>query len=547
MDEQKREAQKKFRHGLVFLAIPAIGLALRVFFFSGLVGSDDLSYAEFAVKILKGAYVPEASPLSNRIGQIAMIAVSFAIFGINSVALVLPAFLFSALQILLAYLFFARINQHRRGLFAAGIMAVIPWEVVFATRGYPDVPSSVLFAAFVLLIWPTCERGPTVARGFVAGLMLGLAYLSKEMVLFQMIFWAPCLLFWVVRKKTVSWGAFLAAGAGAVAVFLAESVGYALTTGDFFFRLHAVASGYNETVWSGIGLYSGEMFRRIFVMAPRSLIFDPAFCQVFAAAIIAYIFLRKTDKALWPIFAWLVFDLAFFTVGTTSLSGFNPLPLFRRYMLVMVFPSALLLGAFLDEVICNTAMPSRSRVLGFFAAACCALYFSGILFAPRTGGWVEPALFLVAAILFFINKQKAALTALAVTGVVLVGSCLALVRPVTFETPGNERALFIKVAARSLPLYTDLRTIRLLRFFDGYTENSGFNGANGLFELQDLKPDRLTSVMVAVNETRIAFAAAHYHYRFPQWLAEALQNEMKLMATIGKGVPGQNIYLFGPK
>jgi len=523
----------------VFLLIIVFGLLLRALFFSGLIGSDDLAYAQNAHDLLSGKYSPKASPFWNRIGYIVLLAGVFRVFGINEFALVIPPFLASLLQIFLAFLFLHRAGKKRAGFIAAGIMAVVPWDVIFATRGYPDVPAGVAFSAFVFLVWRGGKTDKPLSFGasFIAGLLLSVTYMIKEMVLLQLLFWAPFLIYLTWKNKGISSATLALMIAGAGLPWLIESVCYQFLAGDFFYRLHGISAGYNQTIWSGIGMYGKNLLHRVLVEAPLSLLLDSAFLQCFAAGLIAYLFLRGHDKKLWPIFMWLACDLAFFAFGTTSFKEFNPLALDRRYMLIMVLPAVLLIGAGIDRGITAFSESGERIKIAIAIFVFTALTAIDGYFQPGFLVWLSIAAFslgIIFALLRFENAFRIALIAGAAAFVVY-GMWISSEAMLYTAQPEKQAYRFIQ--QDHVPIYADEKTKSILEFFDGYKQPIRFH------DFSEIQTTEISNSFLIINEHRISFLMNTYQYKLPDRISEAA-SKMKLMKTFGMNQPGRKIYIF---
>lgn len=522
---------------LAIILIAAFALRCRMF--SGLVGSDDLAYSLNAFQLLHGDFHPTLSPLSNRIGFIGLLSACFLFFGHSEYSLILPSFASSMLQIVLAFLLLKRAGKPRAGLIAAGLLALSPWDAIFATRGYSDIPSSTAFALFVFLAWrPESVRKSSKFAAPAAGFCLGFAYLFKEMALFQMIFWAPFLLWAAVTEKKGRIRDLVATASGALSIFLIESLWYLHSTGDFWYRLRGVESGYNRSEWSGAALYGSNYFDRVFIQAPKALLVDPTFLFMFSAGLLAYLYIRSREKSLWPIFGWLAFDLAFFATGSSSLGTFNPIPLFQRYLLIMLFPAALLVGTAIDFGIEDIRLRSvpRSAILAVAGIAVAAL--AGAVYYSTPLSWVAAAALMAGVLPTAAKSVRIAGWSLAFAAASIVLAGLLMAYPFSQSNSQPEKKLYEFVSKSPLPVYSDERTLSILQFFDHYKTSDKFR------DFQKVDGASLRNAWVIVNEPRMAFLINTYHYKPPGWVLDSKGSKMKLVAKIGKGKPGTTIYVF---
>jgi hypothetical protein len=166
-DGQKGEPCPGLRgYGLWLVAIVAIAVAFRIFFFIGYVGADpqdDGIYINTINSMVNGTY--SLAPIRNIVAEdkldpahIFQLRVSFlvpvkylvAMFGHSDFSFILFPFLCSILGVVLAYLLFSLFGGDRElGLIAAFLLAVYPLDCAFATKISPDVPLGLSIALTV--------------------------------------------------------------------------------------------------------------------------------------------------------------------------------------------------------------------------------------------------------------------------------------------------------------------------------------------------------------------------------------------------------------
>lgn len=164
-------------------AVIGAALVMRVGFFGGLLGWDDVEYMEAARALRDGDFSPSPS-FRLRYGLIVPLAVSQAIFGLNEYAAALVPLGFSLGALFLTYALGVLYGGPILGLSATGLLAVVPLDVIAATDLHADLPVSVFMAAAFYLV----KRGEAGGRWdnlrFAGGgVALGLAYLTKEVAL----------------------------------------------------------------------------------------------------------------------------------------------------------------------------------------------------------------------------------------------------------------------------------------------------------------------------------------------------------------------------
>lgn len=200
-------------------ALLAGALALRVAFFGGLLGWDDVEYLEAARGGEAGAVAP-GSMFGLRHGLLLPLAASLAWFGEHEYAAALVPLAYSLAGLLLAYALGVSYGGPAVGFTAAGLLAILPLDVIAATDLHADLPAATLMAAAVY----GAVRGEMGGRWhrlwFVAGgLALGAAYLTKEVALALASVLAIRLLW--LRRRGAGYGWLVAAFLAVVAADMA--------------------------------------------------------------------------------------------------------------------------------------------------------------------------------------------------------------------------------------------------------------------------------------------------------------------------------------
>jgi len=136
-----------------------------------------------------------------------LLALIFRVFGVSEVTARLPGVAASVLTIALTYGLARRVYGAGPALVAAAIMALSPFNILFAPTAFTD-PLLVMWV--VAALW--CAVG---ARWFWAGVFLGLAMATKQQgVLFAPLVLAGGAAFWVSGSKFRVWRELAAFGAG---------------------------------------------------------------------------------------------------------------------------------------------------------------------------------------------------------------------------------------------------------------------------------------------------------------------------------------------
>jgi 4-amino-4-deoxy-L-arabinose transferase-like glycosyltransferase len=214
----------------------ASSLAVRLSFFGGLLGWDDVQYSEAARRLAAGEYT-QPTPFGLRYPLILPLAASQALFGINEPALFVVPLVYSLAGLVLIYALGALYGGPKVGLTAAGLLAVFPLDVMLASDLHADLPMSVFMAATVYCVKRGEMAGADARRWFLlAGLAMGLTQMSKEVglvvgaVLLARLAWLRC---W---RPAYGW-----LGVGFTVVLLGELAWYAALTGQPLFPFSAEA------------------------------------------------------------------------------------------------------------------------------------------------------------------------------------------------------------------------------------------------------------------------------------------------------------------
>ncbi|MBI4627173.1 MAG: glycosyltransferase family 39 protein [Candidatus Rokubacteria bacterium] len=209
----------------------AAALVLRLAAFGGLLGWDDVEYAEAARRLAAGAPVPP-SMFDLRYGVTLPLAAAQALTGAGEGALAVAPMLYALAELAVAYALGAAYGGRAVGLLAAALLAVVPLGVLAASDVHADLPASVFMALTVLAVLRGEAAGRRRSAWFAAaGLALGAAYLTKEVALALGLVLAARAA-WLRRAPG---GYAWLAGAFLLVVALDLGVSYA-RTGDPLFR-----------------------------------------------------------------------------------------------------------------------------------------------------------------------------------------------------------------------------------------------------------------------------------------------------------------------
>lgn len=180
---------------LEVLALLTLAVAIRLFFYTGFFGSDEVTYMASALKIAGGDLTPSTYIGAIRYGHQYPIAAFAALFGSSEFTLNLWPFLCSIAEIGLVASLGSRMVGPRAALIAGLILAVLPLHVHYAGRIMADAPLALCITASFLLFWhgQQTDSAPMFVLG---GLAAGLSFWVKEVTaIYLFVFLAYPLLF----------------------------------------------------------------------------------------------------------------------------------------------------------------------------------------------------------------------------------------------------------------------------------------------------------------------------------------------------------------
>ncbi len=216
-------------------AILVVALALRLLLFTGVQANDDRLYSLSARRMSLGERTSSGDLFGTRVAYVGPVAALYRLFGVRMAWLIAPNLIASLALIVLAYRLGLVLYRPAVGLAAAGVVAVLPLDVFYATMGGTDPLLAMLIGLGVwLLVDPGIGGSPgrRVACAVLAGLAWGGAHLTKETGLLLIAPAAPILLARAARRS------ILVAGAATSLVLVGEAVTYGVTHHDPLFRLH---------------------------------------------------------------------------------------------------------------------------------------------------------------------------------------------------------------------------------------------------------------------------------------------------------------------
>lgn len=359
--------QDTIRAGMVLGAILIAAVGLRVALYKGYASSDDGWYWLLAKQALHGTLLVGGDPVLSqshfavRSGLIYPTALAVKSLGETEAALAVYPFFCSLAQVVLAFLIGRLVAGTGAGLLAALLYAMLPIDISAATVCSPDLPMALCLSAALLIIQMSLHRegsGHGNLLMFLAGLILGLAWLTKEMAVYPIIACGIAVLLAKPNRRGVMDAAYLAGGC--VVVVAAESLVFFTTTNDALFKYHVVEK--NIADWPDYffmegarygyrkGHYWEDLGRRLLLQGPQFLLLNP---ELLVTTIWALLFalshLRSRNTPQNRFLSWwLIAYLMTYNFMTSSFKSYQPFlvaPIFFRYLAPLSLPSVVLASA----------------------------------------------------------------------------------------------------------------------------------------------------------------------------------------------------------
>jgi 4-amino-4-deoxy-L-arabinose transferase-like glycosyltransferase len=353
--------------GWVLPAIFAfLALAIRLWCFTGLIASDDVVYAHYAQLLATGRYVLETHYMAIRFGLLLPVAGIYARLGVSEATTVLFPLLASVASVVLVFGVARRQFGVTAAIFAAVLMTTFPLSIRYGSILLPETVAELYILAAIWLYLNARDTG-RLGTGVLAGVCLGLAYLTRELALFV----ACAVLLEAAWQRR--WRVLFAVGLGSLAVAMGEHLFYWLAAGDVWFRLHSMAEHNQRPTAFAFLQHPGWRFFRALphMMLVPSRTFGLHSLAALALAVASCFMLPRRQILLFVF--WAAIPLLYLNFGTTSFKTYVAMPLADRYVELVYPPLFILSGALLATLNRkgrSLALPAAVALLAASGAIC---------------------------------------------------------------------------------------------------------------------------------------------------------------------------------
>lgn len=229
------------------LAIMLLALLVRSLFFVGYQGRDDrtyIAYAEFVNSDRQLADLDVQTQWVGRVGFWIPLAGSMSLFGNTQIGYAAYSLACSLGGVLLTFGLGRATVGSGPALLAAILLTLMPLDVLYATKAYPDLPVGFLMTLAFWLALKSRDSPRATAVSFTAGIALGLAYLHKETAVFALFPLLMLLRAWSRQyARQLLWCV-----SALVLVVLAEGAFWMVVQQDPLYRFHAASSSLDRVL-----------------------------------------------------------------------------------------------------------------------------------------------------------------------------------------------------------------------------------------------------------------------------------------------------------
>lgn len=343
---------------LSLVTLLAVTIALRVLFYTGFFGSDEVTYIETAVNIASGDWRASNYIGATRYGMNLPVALSIYLFGLSQASANLWPFLCSVGEVAIVFTVARWVWSTRIAIVSAGLLALLPLHVHLAGRVLADSPLAFFLSLSVGLLLRAAYSRYWLTY-LAAGLAWGGVFWVKESVA---LLYLPVFLLLSVYLNGFN-GRWLWLFVGIGIAIIANCALMYFVAGDpmhvFAVMKKAVVNIAGMTVETSPWFY----FRYLFLDIKHTFLlgFLAAAGTIFCARNFA------RDKQAAPgtqfVVLWVFLLVGMFSFAVVSFSPVKLVMKQTNYMLIFAGPLALLAGWFLASLPRRVFVPLGALVV----------------------------------------------------------------------------------------------------------------------------------------------------------------------------------------
>lgn len=328
---------------LLVTGLVVIAVAVRLVFFTGFFGSDEVTYVQAAKGVVDGAWTDTTYIGALRLGMNYPIAAAIMAFGTSELAAALWGLAASVAEIGAVYWFARRAFGRELAMIAGFLMTLLPLHVHLAGRILADSPLALCITLTFVLLYEAEERGNRKLY-VLAGVAAGLAFWIKEATsLFVLV---PFLWACVRRRDFIGCTMFALAIAAVIAANFAAMwllSGNALQLLD---SMEASLKRYADIAQSGTADDRSGIYYLRYLFAYPWHTWIVGHLAAAGAVVAVYRISRRSPDALPLAFllSWALGLIAVFSLFVVSVNPFNLIPKQANYMSIFLAPLCVLAG-----------------------------------------------------------------------------------------------------------------------------------------------------------------------------------------------------------
>lgn len=344
---------------LSLATILALAIVLRLLFYTGFFGSDEVTYVETAVGITSGDWHASNYIGATRYGMNLPVALFIYLFGLSEASANLWPFLCSIGEVAIVFVVARRLWGLRVAVISATLLALLPLHVHYAGRMMADPPLAFFLSLSVLLLLHAVHAKHSLSY-IAAGLAWGAVFWVKESV--ALLYLPVFLSLSLVLNRFDGRGLWILFGM-AIAL-LGNCVLMNFVSGNPL-HVFAVMSKALATVNSMATLDTSPWYYfRYFFMDIRHT-FLLGFLVAAGIALYVRYFVRDNQAAPQAQFVilWIFLLVGMFSFALVSFSPVQLVMKQTNYMLIFAAPLALLAGWFLASLPRQVFVPLSILIL----------------------------------------------------------------------------------------------------------------------------------------------------------------------------------------